>query len=103
MQKSTRDLLVAMSMIGTFDFMGEYIEDQEVNECIMDMYFYMLYGGIENEEKREEYFKEFEKKYNALNKEQQELVKNDYISIIEAQEKNREKEKIKKKGMRDYE
>ena len=101
MRKSTRDMLVAMSLVRGSEFEGGYIRDEKVIECVMDMYFYMLYGGIGNESKKEEYFNEFEKKYRALNKEQQEEVKNDYISIIEAQEKN--KEKVKKKGMIDYE
>ena len=76
------------------------INDQEVNECLMDMYFYIMYSGI-NEEKQEEYFQEFGKKYKNLNEKQQELVKKEYIDIIETQNKNREK--IKRKGMIDYE
>ena len=48
------------------------------------------------EKKKEEYFKEFEDKYKELNDEQKEAVQNDYLSIIEAQDKNREK--VKRKG-----
>ena len=44
---------------------------------IMNMYFYMMYGNI-NEEKRNEYFNEFERCYNKLNAEQQEIVRKDY-------------------------
>ena len=100
MKQSTRDLLIAMSLIGANDYGGYFPNDEHVIECVWDMYFYMLYSGI-NESKKEEYFNEFGKKYNKLNKEQQEMVRNEYISIIEAQEKN--KEKVKKKGMNEYE
>ena len=77
-----------------------YITDSKVNECIMNMYFYMLYS-IDNQEKKEEYFQEFKKSYENLDKSQKEIVKQEYIDIIETQEKN--KRKIKKKGMMDYE
>ena len=103
MKMSTRDLLIAMSLIHSSEYESGHIHDEKVLECIMDMYFYMLYGGIGNEQKKEDYFNEFEKKYKLLNKEQQDEVKNDYISIIESQEKNKNKEKVKKKGMIDYE
>ena len=102
-KKKIMDLLMAMSLIGVGEYAGYYPMDEKVIECLWDMYFYMMYSGIGNEEKKEEYFNEFEKKYDKLNKEQQEEVKKEYIDIIEAQEKNKEKEKIKKKGMINYE
>lgn len=97
------DLLLSMSLIGTSEYAGYYTNDERVMECLWDMYFYMMYNGIGNEEKKEEYFNEFGKKFDNLNKEQQEEVKKEYMNIIEAQDKNREKEKIKKKGMNNYE
>ena len=103
MNKSILNLLMASSLLHTNEYGGYFINDDRVQECIMDMYFYMLYNGANNEDKKEEYFNEFEKKYNELNKEQQELVKNEYVDIIETQNKNREKEKVKKKGMNKYE
>jgi len=103
MNKSVLNLLLSSSLIGNGEYEGYFINDDRVQECLMDMYFYMLYNGMDNDEKKEEYFTEFEKKYNKLNKEQQDAVKKEYIDIIEAQNKNREKEKIKKKGMRNYE
>jgi len=102
-KKKVFDLLTAMSFFGTSEYAGYYPTDERVIECLMDMYFYMLYKDMDNEEKKEEYFQEFENKYDKLNGEQQEEVKNEYINIIEAQKKNREKEKIKKKGMNNYE
>ena len=102
MNKKIMDLLLSMSLINSNEYSGYLPNDERVLECIWDMYFYMLYSGI-NEEKKEEYFKEFEKKYDNLNKEQQEEVEKEYIEIINAQEKNRKKEKIKKKGMNNYE
>lgn len=100
MNKGTRDLLCALAMIGSYDFGMYYGCDEKINQCLMNMYFYMLHP---NENKKEEYFQEFEKIYNDLNDEQKDIVKQDYIEIIEAQEKNRRKEKVKRKGMRNYE
>ena len=101
MKKSIEYLIAIPSLlINSGEYNIEY-NDSKVNECLMDMYFYMLYNGENNEEKKKEYFQEFENKYNKLNKEQQEQVKQEYINIIEAQKKNRGK--IKKKGMIDYE
>ena len=100
-KKSVMNLLMAMSMLGTNEYAGYYISDEKVSECLMDMYFYMMYSGIGEEKKQEEFFNEFEKKFDNLNEEQQEMVKNEYIDIIETQNKN--KEKVKKKGMNDYE
>ena len=103
MSKKVVDLLLSMSLLGTGEYAGYYSNDERVMECLWDMYFYMMYNGLGNEEKKEEYFNEFGKKYEKLNEEQQEEVKKEYINIIETQNKNREKEKIKKKGMKDYE
>jgi len=103
MKKSVMDLLIASTLLNRSEYGGYFINDERVMECIMDMYFYMLYSGVGNGEKTEEFFSEFEKKYKNLNKEQQEIVKKEYIDIIEAQDKNIEKEKIKKKGMNKYE
>ena len=103
MNKNILNLLMASSLLNTNEYGGYFINDERVQECIMAMYFYMLYNGANNEEKKEEYFNEFENKYNKLNKEQQEQVKKEYIDIIETQNRNREKEKVKKKGMINYE
>ena len=100
-KKSAMDFLLAFSLIGGNEYGGYYPTDEKVIACLWDMYFYMMYSGLGNEDKKEEYFNEFGKKFDNLNKEQQEEVKNEYISIIEAQDKN--KEKIKKKGMNNYE
>ena len=100
-KKSAMNLLLAMSLIGANEYASYYISDEKVSECLMDMYFYMMYSGIGEEKKQEEFLNEFEKKYNDLSEEQQEMVKNEYIDIIETQNKN--KEKVKKKGMNNYE
>ena len=84
-----------MFAIGTFDYAFDYIDDEEVNDCLMSMYFYMICDSSLGN-KKEEYFKEFEDKYQKLNDEQKELVQKDYLSIIEAQDRNREK--VKRKG-----
>ena len=100
-KKKAMEFLLTMGMLGTGEYAYEYCHDPIVTNCLMDMYFYMMYSGIGNEEKKEEYLKEFGKKFDNLNKEQQEQVKNEYIDIIETQDKN--KEKVKKKGMNNYE
>ena len=89
---------MAMSLIGTGEYGGYFPNDERVLECLMNMYFYMMHP---NENKKEEYFQEFEKSYNDLNEEQKQIVKQDFIDIIETQNKN--KEKVKKKGMNNYE
>lgn len=101
MNKRINDLLCSLAIVGSYDFGSYYEYDKKINDCLMDMYFYMLYNGIGNEEKKAEYFQEFENKYDKLDKKQQEIVKQEYIDIIETQNKNREK--VKKKGMNDYE
>ena len=98
-KKNARDLLLAFSLINASDYSQNTVFDPEIDECLMNMYFYMMYGNI-NEEKRNEYFNEFERCYNKLNEEQQEIVRKDYFDIIES--KNN-KGKVKKKGMINYE
>jgi len=100
-KEKVMDLLMAMSLIGPREYDGYFPNDERVVECLWDMYFYMMYNGIGNKEKKEEYFNEFGKKFDNLNEKQQEEVRKEYINIIEAQEKNREK--VKKKGMNKYE
>ena len=102
-KKPIVDLFTAMSLLDDSEYERYYPTGEQVVECLWDMYFYMIYSRIGNVLKKEEYFKEFEKKFNKLNKEQQEEVKKEYISIIEAQEKKRKNEKVKKKGMKNYE
>ena len=84
-----------MSALGTYEYASFYTDDPLVNECLMSMYFYMICDSSLGN-KKEEYFKEFEDKYQELNDEQKELVQKDYLQIIEAQDKNRKK--VKRKG-----
>lgn len=80
------------------------IKDDMVNECLMDMYFFMLSSELD-EKIHNELWEIFLKSYHSLNRLQQEIVKQDYIDIINAQDKYEEenKGKIKKKGMINYE
>ena len=90
------DLLLSMSMIGANEFGNMmYIDDPRVNDCLMSMYFYMMFDS-NYEKKKEEKFQEFSEKFEKLNDEQKEIVKQDYLNIIEAQDKVREK--VKRKG-----
>ena len=103
MNKETRDILLTSVLLHTDkninDYSGPYINDKDVNECIWNMYFYMLCSGANEEEKKEEYFRKFNESYRKLNQEQQQMVKQEYIDIIKTQDKN----KIKKKGNDKYE
>ena len=98
MNDKIKNVLLVSSLIGTKDYssLGFDIKDPEVLECLMNMYFFMLSDEMD-EQVHEEYWKKFQQTYRNLNKEQQEIVKKDYIDIITAQDKN-EKEKVKKKG-----
>ncbi len=85
--------MLTSAVIGTNEYMSDYIDDEMVNDCLNDMYLYMICSN-EFAEKKQQYFSKFENKYNKLNSEQQELVKQEYIKIIEAQDRN----KVKRKG-----
>ena len=54
----------------------EYAFDEELNDCLMYMYVFMLTS--EKDEKHDEYYKEFCKRYESLDKERQLLVENNY-------------------------
>ena len=79
------NLLLSMSLIGIDEYAQEYnyLEDQQVNDCLIHMYFYMMCNDRDN---KEDMYQEFDKRYNELNNEQQELVKKDYLNIIDAQD-----------------
>ena len=100
MNKSVMDLLLSLSLIGANEYSNFYVSDPKINDCLMNMYFYIMHP---NQSKKEEYFKEFEKSYDDLNDEQKQIVKQDFIEIMKAQNKNKEKEKVKRKGMINYE
>ena len=74
--------------------------DEKVDECLMNMYFLMISDGM-SKEKREQLWKAFDESFNKLNSKQQEIVKQDFIDIIN--NKNEIKKKVKKKGMINYE
>ncbi len=100
MNDKIKNVLLASALIGTQDYssLGFDIKDLDVVECLMNMYFFMLSDEMD-EQVHEEYWKKFQQTYRKLTKEQQEIVKKDYIDIINAQDKNKEeKEKVKKKG-----
>ena len=78
---------------------NKYLFDEDVIECQIRMYLLMMIE--ENDDNYEKKYQSFLESYNKLNNEQQEYIKNDYLNIINAQINN--KEKVKKKGMIDYE
>ena len=76
-------LLSMRSILGFYYDDFNYCDDLEVNDCLMKMYFYIL-------TKEENDYKEFEKLYDLLTKEQQEIVRNDYLNLIN-EKKNKSK------------
>lgn len=105
MNNKIRDILLTSMLLGTDEYAPFCFDmhDEMVTDCLMNMYFYMLSGDMD-EKVHEEYWRKFDESYKKLNKKQQEIVKNDYIDIINAQDKyEEEKIKVKKKGMINYE
>ncbi len=92
MKKSLTNLLLLSSIFHANDYNFPIIEEEKVLDCIMSMYFYLLLE--EKDEKKEEYYEKFTRQYDSLTPEQQEQVKQDYLSIINEQEKT-SKELIK--------
>ena len=99
-----KELVQLLSIIGAitgeylFDY--DFIMDPEVNDCLIKMYFFMMTG--DGHPDHDKYYNEFLHSYYSLNEKQQEIVRNDFINIIEAQDKN-EQEKVKRKGEMKYE
>ncbi len=67
---------------------------EEVNDCLLKMYFYLLEEDTNLKGKR---WNDFEKSYGNLNELDQEIIRNDLIDILE------NKESIKKKRRDFYE
>ncbi len=99
MNKTTRDLLLSFALLNVGEYSSYYSDDEKVNDCLMDMYFYMLLMDSDDESKKDKYYRRFEQSFRDLNHEQQEMVREEYKNIIEAQNNNIEKERVKKKGM----
>lgn len=66
-------------LFGNLDgYSDDYLcDDKDVNECVMNMYFYVLTS-------QGDFLKEFEKIYNRLTDEQKQMVINEYATIMEA-------------------
>lgn len=101
-----RKLLFALAFSSDYDssidIPIEYALDEEINECLLYMYVFMLTD--ESYEKHEEYYNEFCKRYEKLSKEKQLVVKDNYENIIKAQdEEEKNNTKVKKKGNDKYE
>ena len=95
MDKLQNLLLVPLVFSGEYSSM-DYSCDEQVNECLMKMYFFMLHDEIHSMT-ADELFDDFYKCNQKLNTKQQDYVKQDFINIINAQDEN-EKRKVKKKG-----
>ena len=76
------------------------IYDKQVEDCLREMHLYMECSNF-FEAKKDEFFNEFENKYSLLTSEQQELVKLEYMKMIE--KRNKIIIKMKRRGMINYE
>ena len=87
-------LAMTLSMIPSNNYANipSYFDNPTVSSCLMEMYFYML---LEDEERKKEHFAKFDELYKKLTEEEQELVKQDYLNIIEGQEQNKSDESFK--------
>ena len=95
-KKSAINFLVVSSMMNANKYNDADIDDQDVLDCLMDLYLYMLCIDVDDE-KEEKFFKAFSEKYKKLNDEQKEIVKKDYFDLVEDRERNNENVKIKGK------
>ena len=96
-----RDVLLESLMINKDEHIAFYTDDKDINKCLVNMYFYMLSNGMD-EKIHYKYWKKFQHCFCKLNKVQQEIIKNEYNEIINTLIKYK-KEKVKKKGMINYE
>ena len=87
MNEQIMGLFSISSLVDTGEFRGDYFEDEKIDDCLMDMYFYMMYVSI-GDKRSEEYFREYERKFSELTAEQQEYVKADYLNILESRNAN---------------
>ena len=91
MSDEVREVLLFQSLIGN-EYSDFFVGDKETVECLGSMYFYIM---CDNDILKDKYFQNFEEKYDKLTSEQQEIVKEEYLNIIETQKRNKEKEKRK--------
>lgn len=73
----------------------EYIFDEEINDCLLYMYLFLLTD--EDDTKHEEYYKKFSDSYEKLSMDKQMIIEENFNNIKNS------KEKVKKKGNDKYE
>lgn len=99
-----KELLMFLSLVdgmldeNYLDNTLDFILDAEVNDCLIKMYCFMM-TEVGNPD-HERIYNEFLISYHSLNEKQQEIVKNDFKKIIEAQDGHK---KVKRKGEIKYE
>ena len=97
-----KELVMFLSLVN--DMLGEsYLNgpiylDEEVNDCLIKMYFVMMID--ESNPDYERLYNEFLLAYHSLNEEKQKIVREDFKKICDAQD---EQKKIKRKGEIKYE
>ncbi len=103
MNNKIRDILLTSLLLENDEYAPFCLDlhDDMVTECLINLYFYLLSSDM-NEKVQEKYWRIFGGSFCKLNDEQREMVRNNYIEIINAQNKNKNI-KVKKKGMIDYE
>lgn len=78
----------------------KYFMDEDVTKCQLNLYLYMLLSANESEES-ESYYQKFGDCYDKLSDDKKDFIKRDYLRIIEAQDRNAERQR--KKGNDLYE
>ncbi len=77
----------------------KYFMDEDVTKCQTNLYFFMMLPDGSAESGK--YFKAFSDCYDKLTDDKKDFIKRDYLRIIEAQDKNAERQR--KKGNDLYE
>ncbi len=84
MKDKNIDLLILPTLLNSGEYNTEIIMDEQVNDCLFYLYLYLL---DDSNDDTNEYLKKFNQLYESLSILQQEIVKNDYLTILEQRQK----------------
>ena len=84
MKDKNKDLLILTTLLNSGEYNTEIIMDEQVNDCLFYLYLYLL---DDSNDGTNEYLKKFNQLYESLSLLQQEIVKNDYLTILEQRQK----------------
>ncbi len=84
MKDKNKNLLILPTLLNSGEYNTEIIMDEQVNDCLFYLYLYLL---DDSNDDTNEYLKKFNQLYESLSILQQEIVKNDYLTILEQRQK----------------